>query len=398
VNYFLNYRTKRSETEVPLYLRIQIKRKKAELFLNQLIDPKIWNTNTQRIVAVKKSDAYINHEMDQIKTRINDIIWELEDEQEVVTARAVMQRLTGKATKSKNTVLEFFTRYIDELKAKNEFTKTVITQYTTTQYHLEEYLKSVGKSDILLGQLKRADLDGFEHHLLTFINEHMTRPMKRNTANKYLTRLKTVLLNAKRKQLIASNPFDGFKIKNVRTEKVYLTKEEIAKLENHSLNNNKQLQIVRDIFLFSVYTGLRFSDASRLTEQNIVKGSGGRLWIVGHQKKTKDPIEIPMLTQARAIYDKYEDVRKATGYILPKKVHQRVNVLLKEIMSLVGITKDVHHHVARHTFATTILLENGVDIKTTSKLMGHHSVKSTEVYAKVTKVLMENVAKKIERQ
>ena len=152
----------------------------------------------------------------------------------------------------------------------------------------------------------------------------------------------------------------------------------------------------RDFFLFSVYSGLRFSDALALNSENIKHGKKGRLWILGNQKKTGEPIEIPMLKQAKVIYDKYETHRLATGFVLPRLHNQKVNTYLREIMKLAGIKKDVHHHCARHTFATTVLLENGVDIKTVSRWLGHFSVKSTEVYAKVTKDLLENVATKID--
>ena len=396
VKFFLNVRRQRSPEKMPLYLRIIIQGGKSELFLNTIIDPKIWDEHKQRVISKVKSDLHINHRLNEIEAQINDIIFDLEQKKETINTKVVVRLLTGKSVHSKNTVLKFINRFIDEAVAKGELSRVVIDQYRTMRLHLERYLKSTDRDDLYLAQLKRADLDGFEHYLLTYINPILQRAMNRNTSNKNLVRLKTVIKNAILKEVISKNPFDGFKIKNLKVEKSFLTAEELERLNKHDLNNNESLIRVRDFFMFSVYTGLRFSDAHSLRVDNIKFGSKNRLWILGHQKKTKDPIEIPMLDQAKVIYDKYENQRLSTGYILPRLHNQKVNNYLKEIMKLVGINKYVHHHVARHTFATTVLLENGVDIKTVSQFMGHQSVKSTEVYGKITKELMENVAKRID--
>lgn len=397
VRYFLNHRNKKSENKVPIFLRVSIHRKKSEVFLNQFADPQFWDDSKQRLIVKSKSDSFVNHGLNELENKINEIVWDLEHDNEVVSAKAVVQRLTGKSKKSRNSVLTFIDQFIDEAKAKGELSKEVIMQYSTMKTHLTKYFKTKGREDMLLSQMKRSDLDGFEHFLLTDIHPVLNRAMNRNTSNKYLVRLKTVFNNAIRKQILTTSPFVGLKIKSVKVEKAFLTKEELERLKSHDLAGNESLIRVRDFFLFSVYTGLRFSDAIALKVDNIKKEKGGRLWLMGHQKKTKDPIEIPMFEQAKLIYDKYETHRLATGFILPRLQNQKVNTYLKEIARLVGINKHVHHHVARHTFATTVLLENGVDIKTVSRFMGHYSVKSTEVYAKITKDLLENVAGRIEK-
>jgi len=393
----LNNRAQKSETKVPICLRINIHRKKAELFLNQYIDPKFWDDKKERVITNKKSDSYINYSLNEIENKINEIVWELEEAKEIVTSKIVMQRLTGKSKHSKNSILLFIDRFIEEATAKGELTNVVIMQYKTMRIHLYNYIKTTSRDDIMLSQLKQSDLDGFEHFLLTYIHPILKRSMKRNTANKYMIRLKTVTNNAIRKQIISTNPFSGIKIKYVKVDRTYLTKEELEILKNHDLAGNESLIRVRDFFMFSVYTGLRFSDARSLKIDSIKQSKDGRLWIFSKQKKTKDPIEIPLLLQAKVIYDKYESHRLATGFVLPRLSNQKVNTYIREIFRIIGINKYVHHHVARHTFATTVLLENGVDIKTVSQLMGQRSVKSTEIYAKITKTLLENVAGRIDK-
>ena len=161
-----------------------------------------------------------------------------------------------------------------------------------------------------------------------------------------------MLKNAIRKEVIKRNPFSGIKLKTVATNKVFLDADEIRALVTHPLGDNESLKRARDIFLFSVYTGLRHSDVLSLKSENIRKDESGRLWIVTEQVKTNDPIQVPMLEPARAIYDKYEKNRLATGYVLPRRCNQAVNTSLKVIARLVGI-RPITHHCARHTFATT---------------------------------------------
>lgn len=175
IRFFLNYRAQKSETKVPICLRINIHRKKAELFLNQYIDPKFWDDKKERVITSKKSDSYINHSLNEIENKINEIVWELEEAKEIVTSKIVMQRLTGKSKHSKNSILLFIDRFIEEAKAKGELTRVVIMQYKTMRIHLANYIKTTGRDDIMLSQLKRSDLDGFEHHLLTYIHPSNTK-------------------------------------------------------------------------------------------------------------------------------------------------------------------------------------------------------------------------------
>ncbi|MBL0103594.1 MAG: hypothetical protein IPP51_07490 [Bacteroidetes bacterium] len=118
IRFFLNYRAQKNETKVPICLRINVNRKKAELFLNQYIDPKFWDDNKERVIVQKKSDGFINHSLNEIDNKITEIVWELEEAKEVVTAKIVMQRLTGKSKHGNNSVLLFIDRFIEEAKAR----------------------------------------------------------------------------------------------------------------------------------------------------------------------------------------------------------------------------------------------------------------------------------------
>jgi integrase len=142
---------------------------------------------------------------------------------------------------------------------------------------------------------------------------------------------------------------------------------------------------VRDIFLFSCYTGLAYADVKKLTRSEIQTGFNGKEWIFTSRKKTNTDTRVPLLPEALAIIKKYRDDPECvnTYKVLPVLSNQKMNAYLKEIADLCGIRKKLTYHLARHTFATTITLSNGVPIETVSKMLGHKNLKTTQLYAKV---------------
>lgn len=395
LKFFLNSQRKKSETKVPICLRIMTKGGKAELFIGEYLDPKDWDSVSQRAKGKKNQYNFLNHKLREIEVSANEIKWRLERERKAVTAKKIVEELKGDQSKD-YTLIGFFELYIEQITAKTtEYVRGTIVNYRTTLTHLTEYLKRANKKHLLLKDFHRVHLDGFEQFLLTYNHPILKKPMNRNTANKYLGKLNSVLRNAVQKELISKSPFIGFTVKSAKVIRTILSDGEIQSLQDHPLGDNESLKKVRDVFVFSVYTGLRFSDAMNLQATRI-KDENGKLWVTGYQIKTKEEIAIPMLAPAREIYERYELERIVTGYVLPRLSHQKVNTFIKTVASLVGINKRLSHHCARHTFATTVLLDKGVDIKTVSKWLGHYSIKSTEKYAKVSRSLLSNVADRID--
>jgi len=277
--------------------------------------------------------------------------------------------------------------HIAELRQKvNEYSEGTINHYIKTQTHLHKFLKLHGWMNMKLSEFNKKLLERFEHYLLTTSNEQLGRPMNGNTSSTYIRKIKAAINVAIRKDLLQTNPFAGFKMQSFRqANKIFLTAEEIELLKRHDLGGNLSLQRVKDIFLFSCYTGLRHSDVVQLQSSMIKQDADGLYWISLVQQKTGDVVDIPMLDYAANIYMKYEDYRKANnGKVFPVLTNQKVNAALKVISNLTGINKNISFHSGRHTFAT-LSLELGVDIKTVSGLLGHTSIKSTEIYAKLTR-------------
>jgi site-specific recombinase XerD len=178
------------------------------------------------------------------------------------------------------------------------------------------------------------------------------------------------------KKWIERSPFIGFKMSVNETELLLIAEKQIA---------IKRLEQVRDIFLFSCYTGLAYCDVAKLTKANVVIGVDGDRWIFTNRAKINTASKIPLLPISNSIVNKYADhpVTSRSGKLLPVMSNQRMNSYLKELADLCSITKELTFHCARHTFATTVTLTNGVPIETVSKMLGHKSLKTTQHYAKI---------------
>ena len=145
----------------------------------------------------------------------------------------------------------------------------------------------------------------------------------------------------------------------------------------------KRLDLIRDIFVFACYTGFAYVDVARLNKDMIEMWPDGNLWIKTYRQKTKVPVNIRLLDIPKMIIDKYEGQAKGDK-LLPVPSNQKVNDYLKEIAAVCGIDKNISFHLARHTFATTITLSNGVPIESVSKMLGHTNIKTTQIYARIT--------------
>ncbi|GGK35436.1 hypothetical protein GCM10007962_32300 [Yeosuana aromativorans] len=180
------------------------------------------------------------------------------------------------------------------------------------------------------------------------------------------------------------DPFIKFEAKYEKKERTFLTKEELQRIEDKSFTIPR-LQLIKDLFVFSCYTGLSYGDVMNLTLGNLCMGMDGKQWIHSKREKTSVPVKIPLLSKASNIIKKYEVHPNSTDKqtLFPTISNQKLNSYLKEIADVCRIKKNLTFHIARHTFATTVTLSNGVPIETVSKLLGHSKITTTQIYAKV---------------
>ncbi len=195
-------------------------------------------------------------------------------------------------------------------------------------------------------------------------------------------RLKTVVGEAIADGIITAYPFFGYEPEHPEPEQKYLTDEELHRIMGTPLHN-PSLYLVRDMFLFSCFTGIPYGDMRLLTEDNLSKAADGTWWIKGSREKTEVEFEVPLLELPLRIIRKYRDTVSG-GKLLPMYANSTMNLYLKRIAHICGIDRRLVFHLARHTYATEITLSHGIPLETVSKMLGHSRIETTQIYAKVT--------------
>jgi integrase len=226
-------------------------------------------------------------------------------------------------------------------------------------------------------------LDKMETEILDiFIKKDFNN--QQNTAWNYHKHLRRVLNLAISMDCIDKNPYSKFKVGLAETHREILSMEELKRLEDKSISIER-LSVVRDIFVFACYTGLSVFDIAKLSRIHLKQGADGKEWIIIDQTKTNNRCRIPILPKAKEILKKYENYPKTIfkDVLLPVLTNQKMNSYLKELGDICGISKSITMHIAWHTFATSVTLGNGVPIETVSKILGHTSLKTTQIYAKI---------------
>lgn len=385
--FYLYKDDKSKSASYPIYLRLIYSRNKAEIYTGYSYTPKEWDERKQ----MTKNQTSINRELVSLKNQAYDTFAELKRNNLPISAKIIKNLLTGKA-KAEIGLLYYFDTHILEISQKAEIQALSLEKYKQSLKSLKTFLEAKYKvSEYRLSQINYSFINAYDVFLKS------TQQLHRNTANKYHTRLKTILRKAYAEGITTHQPYATFKLKSQKTNREFLTQSELDKLIALDLSTNESLSRVKDIFLFSVYTGIRFQDAQSLSIKSLFKEKKN-YFIHFTQAKTGHTIDIPILEIAKSIIDKYSDSneRKILKKILPKISNQKVNAYLKVIADLAGI-RAITHHIARHTFATTICLNNEMPIEELSKLLGHTSIKTTQIYGRITQERLARSINKINK-
>ncbi|WZL89368.1 site-specific integrase [Salinimicrobium sp. 3283s] len=259
-----------------------------------------------------------------------------------------------------------------------DFAAGTAERYRTAKKHVEDYIKKEYKaSDIPVKDVDHKFISGLEYYLKT------ERNCAHNSAIKYITNFKKIIRIAYANEWISRDPFNNWKGRLKIVDREFLTKDELQVMIEKEINNDR-LNLVKDIFLFCCFTGLAYADVKKLSEKEVVVGIDGNKWIKINRTKTKTRSSIPILPTAEAILEKYSSHHDVNHKrLLPVLSNQKMNAYIKEIGDLCGINKNLTFHLARHTFATTVTLSNGVPIESVSKMLGHKNLQTTQHYAKI---------------
>ena len=363
-----------------IYLRITIAGKRAEISINRKVTINKWSSETGKVKGYSMEARELNHYMESIRSRVYKIYQDLILKDEFITAQRVRNSYLGKENKP-ILLLKIFQDHNDKVERLigKDFAAGTAERYRTAKKHVGDYIKLVyNVEDIRVKEVNHKFITGLEYYLKT------ERSCSHNTAIKYITNFKKIIRIAYANDWINKDPFFNWKAKLKVVDREFLSKEEIQEMIKKELHT-KRLDQVKDIFIFCCYTGLAYADVKKLSKDDVVIGIDGERWIKTKRAKTDIRSNIPILPTAEAIIEKYkEDMDIINGdKLLPVLSNQKMNAYLKEIADLCGISKNLTFHLARHTFATTITLTNGVPLESVSKMLGHKSLRTTQHYAKI---------------
>lgn len=360
--------------QVPLRCRITYLSKRKIFSMGIFVNPKNWNSSKQMAIPINTENNQINTELSLIKQEINQAFLYLKVQEKSFDVEDIFKQYKGETISKDYGLLEFYQLYLEKQKklVGLEIKQVTWNKFDYIKNDIEEFIKDYyKKSDIKLKDLDFQFITEFEFYLKT------EKKHKQITINKALQRFKKVIKQATIGKYIDNNPFEEHKPKKVISKIVFLTKEELERLENYHFSS-KTLNVVKDCYLFCCYTGLAYKEMFELKKENIINNQDDNLWIFMKREKTDRNISVPLvLPKALEIAKKYQS---ESEYILPRISNQSFNRLLKEIASTLNINKNLTHHTARKTFASTILLNNDIPMEVVSKLLGHSKISTTQEY------------------
>ena len=378
--FYLKKPKKYKEGEMPIYLRITVDGIAKEISIGRQCEPDKWNARAGRASGIKENVKSLNAYLDTIQIKIYEGRRKLLEKDEIITSDSLKNFLKGTGDKPK-TIIAIFQQHNNQMKSLvgKDFAPATLERYKKSLDHIASFMEwKYGVSDMDIRKMDFEFVSQFEFWLKTFRN------CNHNTTIKYIANFRKIVNHCIRSGWLEKDPFVGFKMTKKEVIPEFLTEHEVVLLGEKKFSSERLTQ-VRDIFLFCCYTGLAFADVKKLKISEIGVGVDGNKWIFTRRKKTDIISRIPLLPMALEIIDQYRNNIACinTEKVLPVLSNQKYNEYLKEIANICGISKNMTTHTARHTFATTITLSNGVPMESVSKMLGHKNLKTTQHYAKV---------------
>lgn len=365
---------------VPIYQRITINGVRIELSTSKFVDKSKWNSSAGKIKGMSEEARIINSYLDVLKMKVYETEKWMVNNNEDINAQSFKNKLLGvEDSQRKLTVIfEDHNRKMKELVGR-EFSINTYKKYETSLSHTKEFIKYQYKlDDISIKQVGIAFINDFDYYLRNIKN------CNNNSTIKYIRNFGKIIKQSYVNGWIEKDPFLKYTGKVREVEREFLSQEEVITIYTKQFKTER-LNLVKDIFVFSCFTGLAYIDVKNLTESSINIGIDGEKWIFTHRQKTETASRIPLLPISQEIIQKYKNHPQCINEdrLLPVLSNQKMNAYLKEIADVCGINKNLTFHLARHTFATSITLSNGVPIESVSKMLGHKNIKTTQHYAKI---------------
>jgi len=360
----------------PLFCRLTYLDKRKQFATGLFIKPESWHNTKQIAEPPNEENSFINSQLSLIKNNINQAFLFLQLQKVTFNVEQIYKQYAGETQNEDKTLMDALSFHNNRMKKLIgiDVAFTTWEKYHQTQIHISDFIwYKYRKKDILLKELTSNFINEYEYYLKT------EKRFMISTVFKCIQRLRRVIKMSIAMDYLVKDPFILYHAKEPHKEIVYLSADELNKLESYPFASDRLAQ-VRDMFIFCCYTGLAYTEMANLKPENLIRHPDGSVCIEMCRQKTQRNFVVPLLKKAQSIIYKYQN----NIQLLPIITNQKFNAYLKEIADVVNINKRLTHHIARKTFATTILLYNDVPIEIVSELLGHSKISITqEHYAKV---------------
>ncbi len=365
---------------VPIMIRITVNSQMTQFSSKLEVNPNLWDTKQGRAIGRTADATNLNRLLDNLRSKIDSLYNKELDDKGYALPDTIKNKLQGNDPDRKSLV-DYFNLHNEQYKLKigNRSSSVTANRYELTKKRIIEYMQEkLGIKDIMVQEVNYMFIENF----YLYLRNHSG--CCNNTAMKFIQRFRTVFNFIVNTGLeVKIDPFANFRVHTEKVNREILSQEEIDIIYKKEFKTER-LEQVRDVFIFCCYCGLAYIDVCKLSENEIRKAFDDQLWIMTERSKTGEKVNVRLFDIPLAIIEKYKGQRvRNNGKILPVSTNQKMNEYLKEIATICGIDKPLSTHVARHTFATTVTLANGVPIESVSKMLGHRSIKTTQIYAKV---------------
>jgi len=381
LTFYINRTRERKNGECPVMLRININGDRVALQVHRFIKPEDWDPARYVMKGRTEEARVFNNYLEAVRLKANKKYNELLSYTDDVTPQMLRDAILGVNTAKTRQIIDIWEGHVSDLKKLigKENSYATYQKYNTAKNHFQSFLQM--KYQLNDVSIKAVDYQMIQQYSIYLKTE---KGCSFNTATKFLQNLKTITSISIRSGWLVKDPFNGISLTLKEVDRPYLSFEELQRLiEFNSVFD--RLNRVRDFFVFSCYTGLAYIDVKKLKRAEIEGNDEMGFWIRTRRQKTGGRANIPLLDIPMSIIRNYcqLELLDAEDPILPILSNQKMNAYLKELADLCNIQKQLSYHVARHTFATTVTMMNGVPIETVSKMLGHKNIHSTQHYARI---------------
>lgn len=371
----------KSDGTLPIFCGLTINKKRVSFNIKASVAPAIWDAGTSRASGKSKQATDINRIIEKYIMLLHEKHDEIFDRDGIVDAKELKNTILGNSSSANGVpiyLLQVYKQHNDEMEklVGTKFSPAILQKYKCVYKKIQDFLSlKYNKSDIKLKEIRHNFLTDFETYL------RVEGKCQTNTVGRNMRLLKKIINIAKNNGWILVDPYANYKIHFEKTDRGFLKEEELKAIIDKEFSIER-LRNVRDVFIFSCFTGLSYSDIHELKYDDLKTNFDDRLWIMKKRVKTGTDIKVPLTDIPLSIIERYRNKQK-NGKVLPTMCNQKMNSYLKEIADVCGIDKNLTYHMSRHTFAT-LFLTLGVPIESVSKMLGHTKISTTQIYARIT--------------